>query len=170
MDMKRFLAVILLAVTLPTLCIVPLTGCNGLKPAPVAAGEDSVIVNAERIQNSSLDIYEQVTEWEFENRATLPVGVSRAVDKYRAEFKPAWKTSRVILEDYKAKRGPDATAVAKVTAALSAAQSALLNLKLGQTEGDILQANNSITQLINSVRILFSTPAPIVPVPPTPTP
>jgi hypothetical protein len=164
--MKRILLVLSLAVLLPTVCIVPLTGCNNLKPAAIAEGQDSVVVNAERIQRSSLDIYEQVTLWEYQNRLSLPAEVSRAVDKYRAEFPKAWKTSRVILSDYKAKRGPNMDDVARVTAALSAAQTALLSLQSNQSENEILQANNAITSLINSIRILLTKPpTPTIPSP-----
>jgi len=143
---------------------VALVGCGSLKPAPIEAGQDAVVVNAERVQNSSLAIFEQVTQWEFDNRATLPAEVSRAIDVYRKEFPPAWKTSRKALADYKAKVGPDATALEKATAALSVAQGALLQLKLGQSESDVLQANNAITKLINAISVLFTkTPAPVVP-------
>lgn len=148
---------------------VALTGCGGLKPAPIAEGQDSVVVNAERIQRSSLDVYEQVTKWEYANRATLSANVSRAVDRYRKEFPPAWKLSRSALADYKAKRGPDADTVAKLTAALSAAQSALLSLQLGGTDNEVVQANNAITSLINSIRTLLQKqpPIPIAPYPST---
>jgi len=139
------------------------TGCAGLKPVPVAEGEDPIVVNAERIQSSSLSIYEQVIKWEFANRAVLPAEVSRAVDKFRKEFPPAWKQSRSALVQYKAGTGPDATTVTRVTAALSIVQSSLLSLMLTGSSAEIAQANNSLNSLIRSIGLLFDKP----PTPPT---
>jgi hypothetical protein len=117
-----------------------------IKPVPVAAGQDAVVVNAERIQASSLEIYKQTTEWELHNRRVLPAEVSRAVDKVRAEFKPAWLESRLILEDYKAALGTnDASRVTELTAALSAAQSSMLRLKVDS--GEAFQLVNDIATL-----------------------
>ncbi len=130
------------------------TGC-ALKPVPVAEGHDAVVVNAQRIQKSSLAIYEQVTNWELNNRATLPAEVSRTVDKYRAEFPKAWRLSRQALADYQAHRGPDATAVSRITAGLSAVQTALLSLQGGHSGNEIVQANNAITSLVNSLNLLL---------------
>lgn len=136
---------------------VTFTGCGSLKPVPVAEGHDAVVVNAERIQKSSLAIYKQVTEWELKNRASLPAEVSRAVDKIRAEFPNAWRLSSQALKDYKANRGPDATAISKITAGLSAVQTALLNLQ-GSSAGspEILQASNAIASLVNSLKLLLN--------------
>jgi len=138
-----------------------LTGCGSLKPVPVAEGHDAVVVNAERVQKSSLDIYEQTINWELAHRATLPASISRAVDKYRAEFLPAWKKSRVALQAYKDRTGPDASTVARVTAALSVAQSSLLSLMLsGASDAEVAQANSAINSLITSIGSLIITPTP----------
>ena len=155
--MKR---IILLLTLGGLLCATPVTftGCANLRPVPVAIeeGQDPVIVNAQRIQRSSLEIYHQVISWEMQNRNALPVGVSRAVDKYRAEFKPAWELSRKALADYEAKRGVDATTLGRITAALSAAQTALMSLQANQSNNEIAQAGGAIVSLVNSVSTLVS--------------
>lgn len=136
------------------------TGCKLINPAPIEEGQDAVVVNAQRIQTSSLDVYQQVTEWELANRANLPVNVSRTVDKFRKEFKPAWELSRKALADYKAKR-VDATALSKVNAALSATQAALLSLQLGEgADSAITEAGSALSRLIESVKFLTQKPQP----------
>lgn len=131
------------------------SGCAWLKPitpVPVAAGQDPVIVNLERVQASSLEFYKQATEWEYNNRNALSAEVSRAVDKVRAEFPKAWEESRRILADYKQGKvsGND---VSSVTAALSAAQSSLIRLKVDNSEAfQLVNDIATLTRLINSLR------------------
>lgn len=153
--MKSKLISSIILATVLTLSLPVVTGCNNLKPVPVAEGHDAVVVNAERIQISSLAIYEQTTKWEYAHRAALPSGVSRAVDKFRAEFPSAWKQSREALALYKRGTGPDATAMDKVTTALSIAQSSLLSLMVTGSDADILQARNAMTSLLQSVNTLL---------------
>lgn len=125
-----------------------------LKPKPVAEGQDAIVVNAERAQVSSLEAYRVITEWEFNNRAILPVEVSRAVDQYREHFPDAWRESRKVLDDYKAKRGPNKDQVTRISAALSAAQSSLLQIKLGQSPEQIEAMGKALNQLTEAVKIL----------------
>src|SRR5688572_11522345 len=108
------------------------TGCTlfgTMKPAPIAEGQDRVVVHAEPAQRSSLDVFRIVTKWEYDNRVSLPVGVSRAIDRYRAEFPPAWNESRLALQRYKETAGTNPTAINSITAALLVAQESLLQLK-----------------------------------------
>lgn len=151
----KYIPLILLTFAL-VLALPVLPGCSGINSAPIAEGQDAVIVNAERIQRSSLDIYEQVIKWETVNRAVLPAEVSRAVDKFRAEFPKAWEQSRVALGQYKLGTGPDATTMGKATAALSIVQSSLLGLMLNGSDSEIAQAKNSLDSLIRSVGLLFN--------------
>lgn len=131
-----------------------LTGCRGsLKPVPVAEGSDPVVVNAERIQRSSLAIYDQVTAWELAHRSALPKEASQAVDAFRREFPPAWRLSRQALADYKSNKVSE-SAIDRTTAALAAAQSALLSLRLGQSQNEVDQAQLAISTLINAIRSL----------------
>lgn len=123
-----------------------------IKPVPVAAGQDPVIVNLERVQVSSLEIYRQTTEWEYAHRAALPAEVSRAVDKARAEFPKAWTESRLILADYKAGKG-GSNDVSRVTAALSAAQASLIRLRVDHAEAfQLINDIATLTDLINQLR------------------
>lgn len=169
MNSRQSLAAALLLVFLAaSTTVVHFTGCNLIKPAPIAEGQDPVLVNAQRIQTSSLAVYGQIIEWETTNRMTLPVEVSRTVDKFRKEFEPAWRLSREALDDYEAKR-IDGSTLSRLTAALSATQFTLLSLQLGADATTIAQANESLTKLINAVRVIGSSPTnapPPVPSPP----
>lgn len=134
-----------------------LTGCawfqpEKLKPVAVAEGHDPYLVNAERIHKSSLGVYRILTEWELAQRANLPASVSRAVDKVRAEFKPAWVEADTILQDYRDKRGISTNDLERVTAALAAAQSSMLRLKADQTQ--VTTIFSSITDLTSAVGAL----------------
>lgn len=160
MPPKRFAFIAGLTLCLTLACVSPIfTGCNAIRPAAVAPGQDAVVVNAQRILESSLSVYQQVTEWELQNRATLPVSVSRAVDKYRPDennpdkpdFPKQWRLVRKSLKDYKENKGLDPTPLSKLTAALSVVQSALLGLQLGNGGADVIRANQALTSLINSV-------------------
>lgn len=153
---------LLIPICLSLLVAVPtFNGCVGpFKPVPVAEGHDPVVVHAERIQRSSLQIFRQVTVWEFNNRLSLPVEVSRAIDKYRTDFPPAWTESRAALQAYKAKTGPDATAIQRTTAALEIAQASLLKLRKEQSPNEATQAYNALSTLIASVRQLTTKPNP----------
>lgn len=140
-------------------------GCSmfdtaGLKPAPVAEGQDVVVVNLERIQATSLTTYKHTIEWETSNRAVLPAEVSRAIDKTRREFPKAWRDSRKILFDYKAARGTNIDAAMKVTAALSAAQTAMLDLRADQNQTTkLFDAIGRLSQNISALR----NPQPVTP-------
>jgi hypothetical protein len=124
---------------------------ESIKPVPVAAGQDPLVVNIERLQVSSIEIYKQTTEWEYANRVFLPEEVSRAVDKVRAEFPKAWRESRLILADYKAGKTSGEN-VDKLAAALSAAQTSLLRLKVDGNEA--FQVINSIAELSRLIKQL----------------
>lgn len=138
------------------------TGCKNffnpqdLKPVPVAEGQDSIVVNAQRVQNTSLFAYQQLVEFELANRAILSVQFSRAVDQVRAQFKPNWRASRKALEDYQAKRGVSLDDMNRVTAALSAAQTAMLELRNSQDAGAIASVITSISRLANNINALRS--------------
>jgi len=155
----RILSTILCSVLLLT-SIPVFTSCGtfggGDKIAPIAEGQDSIVVNAERAQRSTLDIYDLVTQWEFKNRATLPAEVSRAVDAFRKEFPPAWKQSRRALADYKKQKGPNSTDVERITSALLVAQANLLQLRDGASATDATRAMNALGQLISSIRVVFN--------------
>jgi hypothetical protein len=134
-----------------------LSGCawlhpQDLKPVPVAAGQDSVVVNAERIQETSLFAYKELIEWEFQNRAFLAADVSRAVDNVRKEFPTQWRLSRKILSDYKAARGGDISDLNRINAALSAAQTAMLAFPGDNSDVPALFA--AITSLSQSISTL----------------
>jgi len=156
MKLKRYL-IALFALALS------LTGCVGpFKPAPIAEGADPIVVHAERAQRSSLKVYETVTQWEFDNRASLPPEVSRAIDKYRESFKPAWLESRKALANYKARVGPTATDIERITAALLAAQDSLMAMKKDTSK--VVQVTTSLTQLLNAIKALRTpTPVPVNP-------
>lgn len=136
------------------------TGCKNffnpqaLKPVPVAAGQDAVVVNAERVQETSLFAYHRMIEWELANRAVLPASVSRAVDQARMEFLPNWKASRVALEDYKKVRGDNLDSINRLTAALSVAQGNFLKLTGSQSGGDIQAIFTALSQLQVAVATL----------------
>lgn len=146
-------AIIVIAVIL--LAFAP--GCTylkALKPAPVAEGQDSITVNAERVQVTSLEAYRLATEWEHNNRAILPKEVTKGIDAYRKAFPSAWRESRKVLADYKARRGPNGDQVTRIVAALSAVQSSLLQIKLGQTPEQVKAMEQALKQLTESVKIL----------------
>lgn len=134
---------------------VPLSGCSffGLKPVPVAAGQDVVVVSAERVQATSLTTFKELTEWEMQNRAALPLEVTKAVDEVRKEFPPMWRASRAALADYKAKRGPTLDGMSRVTAALSAAESQMLTLRT-KDAADITGLFGALTRLADSIHAL----------------
>ena len=140
-----------------------------IKPVPVAPGHDPIIVNLERVQGSSLAIYKNTTEWELSNRAVLPASVSRAVDKIRKEFPPAWEESRRILKDYKSAIGVDTNRVTALTAALTAAQASML--RLGADAPDVLELFTTLQKLNDSVSA-FRKPGVLPPIVPltSPTP
>ena len=123
-----------------------LTGCawlhpEELKPVAIAPGQDAALVNAERIQASSLGVYHELIVWETTHRATLPAEVSRAVDRTRREFPKAWREASAILKDYRSSRtGLDG--VSRVTAAMASAQASMLRLKV-----DVAQSNELLTAL-----------------------
>jgi hypothetical protein len=117
-----------------------------LKPVAVAEGQDAYLVNAERIHSTSLDAYIAITNWELNNRNGLPVEVSRAVDKVRREFKPAWNEADKILDDYRANR-IGVSDLERLTAALQAAQESMLRLKADR---------NEVTQLFSAIAGLTS--------------
>lgn len=153
---------VLIMLTAPVI----LTGCGSLKPVPVAAGNDPVVVYAERAQRSSLEIYKQITEWEFANRTTLPADVSRAIDQVRREFKPAWEESRRALALYKQQvPGVDATTLERITGALLVFQATLLRLKQDHNPNEVAQVGNALSSLITSIRTLFGSTPTTLPVP-----
>lgn len=135
------------------------SGCGlinpeGIKPAAVEAGEDAVVVNAERVQETSLFAYERMIKWETTHRAILPVEVSRAVDQARKTFKPNWEASRVALKEYKKQRGDNIENVHRLTTALSVAQSSFLRLTSDQSSGDIGAIFTSLKQLSEAVQTI----------------
>lgn len=143
------------------------TGCaffGTMKPAAIAEGQDPVVVQAERAQRSSLDVFRIVTKWEFANRVALPVDVSRAIDRYRAEFPPAWNESRLALKRYKEAAGSNPTALNSITAALLVAQESLLQLKKNASPNEVTQVTNALNSLVGSIRSFFTaTPLPTAP-------
>jgi len=147
--MSLMACLILLSTTLPVL-----TGCGSVKPVPVAEGHDPVVVNAERVQGSTLDIYKLVIDWEKNNRHALPVEVSRGVDQVRKEFPPAWKQSREALKEYKAGTGPGASDIERATTALEIFSTNMLALKKNGDPNEIARVMSSLTSLVNSVRQL----------------
>lgn len=157
---KTFVCFVLLFISVQTF-----TGCAFFKDSivPVAEGQDAVIVNAERAQRSSLDIYEMTVTWEYNNRAVLPAEVSRAVDAFRKEFPPVWRQSRDALKEYKVRRGPSATDMERITAALLITQERLLALQREADPNQATQAMSSLRQLLESIRVLTGrsvTPTP----------
>jgi hypothetical protein len=134
-----------------------LSGCawfhpQDIKPAAVAQGQDAALVNAERIHASSLGVYKEIITWETQNRAVLPVEVSRAVDKTRREFPKAWREANAILKDYRANRG-DPTNVNRIAAALAAAQSSMLRLKVdASTSNELFTALNQLSESIATLK------------------
>lgn len=137
------------------------TGCSFFKPAPIAEGADPVVVNAERAQRSSLDVFRIVTKWEFDNRLALPPEVSQAVDQYRAKFPTAWNESRLALKRYKEVAGTNPNTINSITAALLAAQDSLLKLKQNASPNEVTQVTNALSSLIASLRSFFpSNPIP----------
>lgn len=149
--MKQLFALLLLGALMLT------PGCSflhpeQLKPVPVAAGQDAIVVNAERIQETSLFAYEQLINWEFENRAILPAGVSRTVDQVRAEFKPNWQASRQALADYQANKPDAAATLGNINAALSAAQTAMLTFRKDQSQ--VSSLFTALARLSDSVKAL----------------
>jgi hypothetical protein len=136
-----------------------LSGCawfnpTDLKPAPVAEGQDSVVVNAQRVQKTSLFAYEKMINWELANRAILPAEVSRAVDKARAEFMPNWRASRAALKEYEEARGGNLDTLHRLTTALSVAQANFLKLTGSQHAGDVTAVFTALTQLNEAVATL----------------
>ena len=128
-----------------------LDGC--FTPAPIAPGADPVVVMAERVQTSSLSAYQQLIEFETANRAILPKEFSLAVDDARAEFPALWKASRQALKDYKAKAGVDASTLERISAALSATQTAFLNLRSNDA-GEINQLTAALLALLDATQRL----------------
>jgi len=130
-----------------------LAGC--FTPAPVAPGQDAVVVNAERVQETSLEYFHQLDEWELANRSVLPAEVSRVVDKVRDDFPTLWNESRIALNAYKEKRGVSLEAMNRVTSALSAAQASMLRLRSNDAQSisslteSLLRLSTSIQQLSN---------------------
>lgn len=131
------------------------TGCDTFKPAPIAEGSDPVVVNAERAQQSSLSIFQVVTKWEYDNRLSLPRDVSRAIDRYRIEFPPAWSESRRALQKYKDTAGTDPSAINSITAALLVVQDSLLQLKKDANPNEVAQVTNALSSLIASIKSFF---------------
>lgn len=148
--------------TIQLICVtilIAFTGCGainptGIKPAAVEPGEDAVVVNAERIQKTSLFAYDRLINWELTHRDVLPVEVSRAVDKARDEFLPNWEASRAALKEYKERRGGDLSDINRLNTALSVAQSSFLRLTGSQSDGDIGSIFTSISQLSEAVQTL----------------
>lgn len=150
--LKFITLIVLLAFTVPTF-----TGCavfGSIKGAPIEAGHDPIVVHAERLQNSSLDVFKHVTKWEYDNRNVLPVEVSRAIDKYRVEFPPAWKESRKILADYKANRGTGTNDIERLNAVLRTVETSLLRLRQNHNPNQITQAVNALSNLITTIQTL----------------
>lgn len=148
-----------LILLLGALCVsvVTVPGCawfhpEEIKPVAVAPGQDAALVNAERIHASSLGVYREIIVWETQNRAVLPAEVSRAVDKTRREFPKAWNEANLILKDYRKNRG-DPTNVNRIAAALAAAQSSMLRLKVdASTSNELFTALNQLSQSIATLK------------------
>lgn len=153
MKFLRFYLLVLLLFT--SACFIGCKFFGPLKPVPVAEGHDPVVVYAERAQRSSLGIYEVVIAWETTNRVALPVEVSRAVDKVRTEFPPAWRESRRALELYKQGVSTNASTMDRITGALLVFQDTLLQLKQGNDPNEIIQVGNALSSIVNSIRIFF---------------
>jgi hypothetical protein len=132
-----------------SLLVFGVTGC--IAPSPIAPGADPVVVVAERVQQSSLSAYEQLIGFEYSQRAILPKEFSRAVDDARAEFPAMWQASRKALKDYKAKAGVDASTVEHISAALSAAQTAFLNLR-SDDPGQINELTRALLALLDATQ------------------
>ena len=147
--MKKLLLII------PALVALLSPGCYRLQPAPIAEGSDPVVVNAERAQRSSLDVFRIVTAWEYRNRLVLPPEVSRAIDTYRQEFPAAWNESRIALKQYKSIAGANPSALNSITAALLTAQTSLLKLKQTASTNEVTQVQNALSLLIDSIRSFF---------------
>lgn len=144
------------------------TGCGTtFKPAPIAPGNDPVVVNAERAQRSSLDIFRIVTNWEYKNRLSLPPEVSRAIDGYRAEFPNAWNESRLALKQYKSLAGSDPTALNSITAALLAAEASLVKIKQTSNPNEVAQVTAALESLLDSIASFFHKPVSPAVVQPT---
>lgn len=123
-----------------------------IKPVAVAPGQDAALVNAERIHSTSLGVYRELITWELQHRAGLHAEVSRAVDKTRREFPKAWHEANIILKDYRANRG-DSTSVNRISAALAAAQSSMLRLKVDASKsGELLSSLNSLSESIATLK------------------
>lgn len=154
---RKYSILLLVAVLWIPLVVTPvLVGCKSLKPVPVAEGHDPVVVFAERAQTSSLGIYKELIEWELANRASLPAEVSRAVDKARAEFPPAWEQSRTALAFYKQQvPGADASMLDRITGALLVAQDTFTRLRKSGSVGEVAQLQNAVGTLVSSLKLLF---------------
>lgn len=139
------------------------TGCSwyklsDLKPVPVAKGQDPVVVNAERVQTTSLAVFKEVTEWELAYRVSLPVAVSRATDAARKEFPSAWRESRKALAEYKQFRGVSTNALDRTTAALKATEAALLRLKSHSDPESVVSVFSTLRSLADSIAMLRRPP------------
>lgn len=147
----KYLSILLCSLALFT--VIGCTSFNEVKPVPVAEGHDAVIVNAERAQRGSLEVYKQVTEWELSSRAILPVEVSRVVDQFRTHFPPAWRQSRTALLEYKTNRGTNSSAIARTTAALLATRTSLLSLKRTGERNEAAEAITALHTLTNTFQL-----------------
>lgn len=141
-----------LAIVAVMLCSCAWFHPQDIKPAVVAPGQDAALVNAERVHASSLGVYRELITWETSNRAVLPAEVSRAVDKTRREFPKAWREANAVLKDYRATRG-DSTSVNRIAAALSAAQSSMLRLKIDASQtNELLASLNALSESIATLK------------------
>lgn len=140
-----------------TLILTP--GCDiinpqGIKPAAVEEGQDSVVVNAQRVQKTSLYAYNRMINWELNNRAVLPLEVSRAVDEARLHFLPNWEASRTALKEYEEARGSNLDDLHRLTTALSVAQSNFLKLTGSGSANDISGIFTALMDLKDAVNVL----------------
>jgi hypothetical protein len=91
-------------------------------PVPqVAAGQDPVIVNAERLLRAAPDVYDWAMKWYFANAKNIGKDAVATFEVLRKKTPPAWRAVDAANEAYIAAKGPDTEAKLKnLTADLDA--------------------------------------------------
>jgi len=92
------------------------SGCGSnpqtaIVPVPaVAAGQDPIIVNAERLLRAAPDVYDWAMKWYYANASHLGKDAKATFEVLRKKTPPAWRAVDSANEAYIAAKSPDSAA------------------------------------------------------------
>lgn len=107
--------------------LLSITACRDLDPAGAYKG-DKVLYNADQTITTAYDLMHTFVLWEYQNRAALPIEVTKAADAVRANAQNALKTATAARQSYAANPS-DGTALSNLNTALEVLRSLLTQIQ-----------------------------------------